>query len=145
MQGGGGLVAALTLQFGGIGIGLKYIALLHGQEYLVCLNAQSRLNLIYEIHKLYGLGATYIIYLPRDVVGTGLGNRLAVNHLDGALNYVINVCEVAAQVTVVEYLDGLSLADGRGKEHGCHVGAAPRTVYGKEPEAGGGQAVELAV
>ena len=55
VQGGGGLVAALALQLGGVGIGLEDIALLHGQEYLVGLYAQGALNLINEIHQLYRL------------------------------------------------------------------------------------------
>ena len=125
MKAGAGLVAALLFQLGGVGISLKHIALLHGQEYLVGLNAQRGLNLIYEIHKLHWLGATYIIYLPGNVVGALLCYGLMVYYLDGALRYIIYIGEVAAQVAVVEHLDGLTLADGGGKEHGCHIGTSP--------------------
>ena len=128
-----GLVAALGFELGGIGVGLVYVAGLHGQEVLLGRPAVSVFDFRNEIHELYGVAAADVVNLVGYVVRALGGIGHMVQRVDGTFGDVIDVGEVADHVAVVEHLDGLALGDGAGKKHGRHVGTSPRTVYGEEP------------
>ena len=128
-----GLVAALSFELGGVGVGLINIAGLHGQEIFLGRLAVSVFDFGYKVHELYGVAATDVVNLVGHVVGALGGIGYMVQRMDGAFGNVVDVGEVADHVAVVEYLDGFALGDGAGKEHGRHVGPSPRPVYGKEP------------
>jgi hypothetical protein len=46
---------------------------------------------------------------------------------------------------VVEHVDGTAFEDGLGEQEQGHVGTTPRAIHGEEAQAGGGQAVQVAV
>ena len=62
-----------------------------------------------------------------------------------AVDDVVDVGEVAAEIPVVEHLDGPPFDNRLHEEDGRHVGPAPRSVDGEEAQPGGGEAVEAAV
>jgi len=64
---------------------------------------------------------------------------------EDALHDVVDVGEVAAHPAVVVDVDGFAGEDGPGEEKEGHVGPAPGAVDGKEPQAGGRQAVEVRI
>ncbi len=48
-------------------------------------------------------------------------------------------------MAVVEHVNRLACQDLLGEDKQRHIRPAPGTVYGKEPQAGGGQVVQVAV
>ena len=60
-----GLVAALSFELGGVGVGLVHVAGLHGQEVFLGRFAVS----VFKVHKLYGVAAADVINLVGHVVG----------------------------------------------------------------------------
>jgi len=133
MQAPVGLIAALGFELGGIGVGLVNVTGLHGQEVFLGRLAVSVFDFGNKVHELYGVAAADIVNLVGHVVWALGGIGYMVQRMDGAFGNVVDVGKVADHVAVVEHLDGFALGNGTGKEHGRHVRAAPRTVYGKEP------------
>ena len=68
-----------------------------------------------------------------------------LHHAHDAFDNVIDECEVALALAVVENLDGLAGLELVGESEVRHVRAACRAVDGKEAEAGARNVVELAV
>ena len=62
-----------------------------------------------------------------------------------SLDNVINVCEVALAVAVIEYLDGLALTELVREAEICHIWTTGRTIDSEETEACRWDVVELAV
>ena len=62
-----------------------------------------------------------------------------------SLDNVINVCEVAFAVAIIENLDGFAFHQFVGKTEVCHVRATGWTINGEETETCAGDVVELAV
>ena len=128
-----GLVAALGFELGGIGVGLVHVAGLHGQEVFLGGLTVSVFDFGNKVHELYGVAAADVVNLVGHVVRALGGIGHMVQRMDGAFGDVVDLGEVADHVAVVEYLDGFTLGNRAGKEHGRHVGTSPRTVYGEEP------------
>jgi len=128
-----GLVAALGFELGGIGVGLVHVAGLHGQEVLFGRLAVSVFDFGDKVHELYGVAAADVVNLVGHVVRALGGIGHMVQSVNGAFGDVIDVGKVTDHVAVVEYLNRFALGNRAGKEHGRHVRASPRTVYGKEP------------
>src|SRR5207244_2284594 len=89
-------------------------------------------------------------FMVADVVDrvrrtVGIGRRTTVEHAHDPFDNVVDVSEVAAQLSVVEYADRLACEDGLREQHRRHVGPAPRPVHGKETKTSRGQPVEMAV
>ena len=68
-----------------------------------------------------------------------------VYHLYRTVYNVVYVSKVSDKVAIVEHVDFLSLADGRSKKHGCHVGTPPRTIYGEITQSCSFQPIEFTV
>ena len=127
-----GLIAALGFELGGIGVGLVHVAGLHGQEVLLGRLAVSVFDFGDKVHELYGVAAADVVNLVGHVIrALGCIGHM-IQRVDGAFGDVVDIGEVADHVAVVEHLDGFTLGNSAGKKHGRHVGAAPRTVNGKE-------------
>ena len=58
--------------------------------------------------------------------------RRFCHHANYSLYYVVDVCEVATQIAVVEYLYRLAVGNGVGEKRWCHVGTTVRTVNREE-------------
>ena len=78
--------------------------------------------------------------LPCRVGGGGL-----IKHVDDTFNNVVDVGKVTAVFAVVKDLDRLARQYGFGELEQRHVGSTPRAIDGKETQAGGGQAVQVAI
>ena len=65
----------------------------------------------------------------------------AHHHLDD----VVDVGEIPLHPALVEHLDRLPGQDRPGEQHRRNVGPAPGSVHGEKAQAGGGQAIEVAV
>ena len=139
------LVAHLTLQPGGVGVGLVYVSGLHRHEYLLGRTADRQLDLGDEIHKFDRMRASDVINPVRHAVGAVRTGRDMVEGADRAFDDIVYESEVADHVASVEHFDGLALGDGRRKEHRGHVRAAPRAVDSKEPQTGARDAVKLGI
>ena len=81
--------------------------------------------------------------LRPDVGRIGLGG--AVHDPDDPFDDVVHVGEVPLHLAVVEDVDGPPFEDGLGRTGRGHVRPPPGTIDGEEAQAGGGQAVEMAV
>ena len=75
----------------------------------------------------------------------GVRRRGPVEDSDDALDDIVDVGEVAPVPAVVEHVDGAVLEDVASEPEQRHVRAAPWSVDGEEPQAGGGDRVEMAV
>ena len=89
-----------------------------------------------------------MVALRRCVVPTMVsrvrGND-TTHHPYHPLDDIIDVGEIAAQVSVVVDVDGLAGKDALGKLEVGHVGTSPRTIHGKEAQSGAGDVVEVVV
>ena len=108
----------VTLQGGGIGIGGGHIAGLHRHQLLMRLKVvipgqhagtdQLLLQDVDKVQQVLGLTATDVVYcIGRD--GQAVFTRLLFgcfgHHTDNALDYIIDIGEVATAVAVVIDLD----------------------------------------
>lgn len=157
-EGGGGLEAEVALEGGGVGVGDGYVAGLHGHEAFVGLEVvvggkytggeKLFLKNLHEVKKVLGRVVADVV----DGIG-GLGKTVLASLALGSLGHdahhalddVVDVCEVALAVSVVEDLDRVAFEELVGEAEVCHVGTAGGTVDGEETQAGGGYVVELAV
>ena len=157
-EGGGGLVAEVGLEGGGVGIGHGNVSGLHGDEFLVGLEVivlredmgrdEFFLKDGDEVEEvLGGVVADVVDHVGRDgeAVFTILLLWGVLHDANNALHDVIDIGEVAHAVAVVEDLDGLTLAELVGEAKIGHVGTASGTIDGEETEAGGGDVVELGI
>lgn len=158
LERGRGLVAQVTLERRGVGVGDGNVAGLHGHELLVGLEVvvgrehallhQHALQRVDEVEQVLGVRVADVVDAVR-----GEGQPvLARLHLGGglhdttdALDDVVDVGEVAAAVAHVEDLDGVAAAQLLGEAEVGHVGPAHGTVDREEAQAGRGDGVELGV
>jgi hypothetical protein len=75
----------------------------------------------------------------------GIGRRHPVVHPQHGFDDVVHVGEVALHAAVVEDVDRPTFEDRPGEQEGRHVGSAPRAIDREEAQAGGRQAIEVAV
>ena len=154
LHGSGGLVADGSLQFVDVGVGVRYVPGLQGQQLLDGLLAHCSfdgLDIGRELHRVVvadveqppgGVagGGVRLVTVP---VGVGLGNLVA--DADHTFGDVGDVSEIPRVVAVVEHLDGFAFEDVPGEQEQRHVRPTPGAVHGEEAQAGGGQAVQVAV
>jgi hypothetical protein len=62
-----------------------------------------------------------------------------------SFRHIVDIGEVALHPALVEELDRTALDDRAGEDEHRHIGPIPRTVDRKEPQAGTGNAVEMAI
>ena len=124
----------------GVGVGFVDVARLHGHHFHNGPRAGHLLDGADEVGQPDGLGTADVV----DGMGYGRGRRIVEQEHD-ALGDVVDVGEVAPEVAVVEDPDGTVPDDGVHELDGSHVGAAPRTVDREEAQAGGADAVQVAV
>ena len=109
---------------------------------------QLLLQCLNEIQEILWLAAADVVHGVRrhgKAVLTGAFLRSLLHHTDDALDNVIHICEVPAAIAVVVNLDGLPLEELVGEAEVGHVGATGGAVDGEEPQAGGGDVIQLAV
>ena len=146
--------ADVTAQIVGVRAGCRYVASLHRQEFLGRGLAERLFERLDEDHQFDRLVVADVVdsvgraaasgsRVRRVEVGVGLGD--AIHDADRAFGNVVDVSEIAPHFAVVEDLDGAAGEDGLGKQPGRHVGTAPGAVNGEIAQAGGRQAVEVAV
>jgi hypothetical protein len=68
-----------------------------------------------------------------------------IEETEDAFDDIVDVCEVAAVMSVIEDVDGLSGQYAFREVEQGHVGSAPRTVYGKEPQSRRRHLKEMAI
>ena len=71
--------------------------------------------------------------------------RRALHDTDNTLDDVIHISEVTLAVSVIEYLDGLSLHQFVGETKIRHIRAAGRTIDGKEAKSCRGDIIEFGI
>ncbi len=139
--GGGGGEAGGRAEGGGVGVGLVYVAWLHGQEVFAGFASYGVLDAPDIIHKLGGLLVADVVYavwrgrcgrVGVCLVPIGIALRYDVDDAYHTFHDVVDIGEVAQHVAVVEDLDGAVVQDGVDEEEGRHVGASPRAVDGEE-------------
>ena len=140
-----GLVSALLVQVAGVGIGLVDITWLHRQEYFLGGFSVGLFQFRDEVHQFDGIRTSDIVNFGRHTVWTFFRLRQMVDDMHRSFGDVVDIGEVANHVTIIEHLDGLSLADGCGKKHGRHVWTSPRAVNGKEPKSCSSETVEFRI
>src|SRR5690606_40412759 len=101
------------------------------------------------IDQLYRALAANVADPPGRVAGRSTAipgqapGRCLVQQPGDGFDYVIDAGEIPPVTAVIEQPDRPPFADGMGKQHRRHVGATPGTVYGKKPQAGAGNGVEM--
>ena len=153
-----GLEAKVPLQRGGVRIGHRHIPGLHGHQLFMGLKiVVLRQNTgtdqlfrqdLYKIQQVFRIAVADVIHRVGgngQAVFPGLLLRRLPHHPEHTLHNVIDVGEIPLAVSVVEDFDGLSRPQLVGKAKVGHVRPSGRSVNGEEPQAGGGNVVELAV
>src|SRR5271170_4582684 len=83
-----------------------------------------------------------------DVVnpcGNASAGRSFVRNRNDSLDDIVDEGKVALHISMIEYCDRLAGEDRLHKEKRRHVRSPPRAVNRKEPKAGGGDLVQVAV
>ena len=81
----------------------------------------------------------------REAVLTVFLLRSALHHTHNSLHNIIHIGEIAAAVSVIEDLYGLSGAELIGKTEVCHIRSSGRAVHSKEAKTRGGNVVQLRI
>ena len=81
----------------------------------------------------------------REAVLTVFLLRSALHHTHNSFHNIIHIGEIAAAVSVIEDLYGLSGTELIGKTEVCHIRSSGRAVHGKEAKARGGNVVQLRI
>ena len=150
--------AIITLQPSTVCIGNRHIAGLHAYELSVafeiivlgqdtCTNEfflQGR-NVVQQVFGGASADVVDGVGRQRESVFAGLLFGSALHDTEYTFDDIVDVCEVALAVAVVEDLDGLACLQFLCGGEVEHVRAACRAVNGKEAEPGGRNIVELAV
>ena len=157
-EGGGGAEAEVLFQGGCVGEGRGDVAGLHGDELLMGLEVvvggkdacpdELFLEDADEVEQVLGGTVSDVVDLVgRDgqAVLACLDFRCVLHDADYAFDDIVDVCEVALAVAVVEDLYGFASAELVGEAEVSHVGPSGRAVDGEEAQAGGGDGVEFAV
>ena len=133
-----------------IGAGFKHVARLGGQQLGLGGAAEELLE---HLHEQQGFDRAVVAEIEdphgtvssrRPAGGGWVGRvlrRRIKEHFHDAIDDIAHVREIAEIPAMVEKREGPVLANGPGKEGRGHVGPAPRTVDGEEPQAGDMQAV----
>ena len=141
-------------ELGDIGAGRSHVPGLHRPQLLDGLSAERLLDGLDEAQQLDRRVVADIVEPIGRMAGAGIGARRietrvgsgrAIEHPRHPLDDVVDVGEVALHAAAVEDLDRLTAQDRAGEQRGRHVRPPPRPVHGEEPQAGGGQIVEMAV
>ena len=157
-QAGIGLEAEVLFQGLRVGVGYGHVARLHGNKLLVGLEVvvlgqdagtdQLFLKDSYEVKEVFGRVVADVVHLVRwdgQSVLTVPLLRGVLHDAHHSLHDVVDICEVALAVAIVEYLDGLAFNQFVGEAEVCHIGTTCRAIDGEEAEAGRGDVVELAI
>jgi hypothetical protein len=115
---------------------------LHGPEILSGHQAQGSLHRLDKFHKRHRL----IVANIQQAVGRAAGGWVRVGRVkrrvgcgglvsdaDDTFDDIVDIREIALEVSAVKDIDRPSLRDVICKECGRHVGATPRAVNGKKP------------
>lgn len=130
------MIINLLLQFCCVSVGLVNIAWLHGQVVLFRFSAKRLLYLTDEVHQFYRMRTTDVVDFHGETVSVWL--RKFVYHLYRSVHDVVDVGEVAYQVSIIEHINLFVTADSIGKQHGAISGRphGPYTVKKRKPVDG---------
>src|SRR5690554_8059225 len=153
-HGGGRLVVHIIDQVIYIGVGRRHVTGLHGQQVLLGLFADPLFDDLDKPGQLHRVIAANVVDAVRPLAGArvrlgtapvfvGLGD--VIQRTDDTLYNIVDVGEITLVMAVVEHINRFARQDLLGEDKQRHIRPAPGTVHGKEPQAGGGQVVQLAV
>lgn len=153
-----GLIAVVALERGRVRVCHGDIAWLHRDELFVRLEVvivrqNSRgdkllLENVDEVEQVFGVLVAYIVDRIRrngQTVFAVLALRCALHDAHNALDYIVDVCEVALAVAVVENADCLAAQKLVGEAEIRHVRAACGSVDREEAESRRGDIIELRI
>jgi hypothetical protein len=95
---------------------------------------------VVEAVRRFAAGRVWALAAP---VWIGRGDGIQGPH--HAFNDIVNIGEVALVLAVIEDIYGLARQDVLGKQEQSHVGPPPRAIHREKAQAGGGQAIQMAV
>ena len=157
-QAGIGLEAEVLFQGLRVGVGHRYIARLHGHEFLVGIEIiilgehtgtdQFFLQDGHAVEEVFGrvvADGVYFVWWDGQSVLAVLLLGGVLHDAHHSLHDVIDIGEVALAVAIIENLDGVAFHQLVGEAKVSHVGTAGGAIDGKEAEAGRGDVVELRV
>ena len=144
-EGGLGDITIVGKEFGGVSPSAVNISGLHSCIFLDGFAPEVLLQQGDKAHERHG-GAVPDVVNDGGSAGIVFACALGVvDDLLDAVDDVVDVSEVAGKFAVVEYFYRLPVSNGIGKKEGCHVGASPRSIDGKEAQSDGLDAVEVGV
>lgn len=138
-----GLEVEVADEVGYVGVGLVYVAGLHGEVFLLRFLPDGFFQRADKVHELFRLVVADVVHLVP--VSHVVRLRGIAEHILHAADDVVDVGEVAVHIAVVVNLDGFAPDNFIGEFEIRHVRAAEGAVYSEEAQARGGDAVEMAV
>src|ERR1700761_3252450 len=80
-----------------------------------------------------------------DPIGRTLSTRSVIGYSHNTTHNVVDVSEIAAHVTIVEYADGFARKNRLHKQESEHIRPSPGTVHGEESQTRCRNRVQMAV
>ena len=148
------LVVELLDEVGDVGVGIRNVARLQGQHFHIGLPTQGLLQRGDIVHEFDRTVVADVVDPPGGHAGARIGlcavpGRIrrgrTIEHTNHAFDDVVDVGRIAPVPAVVEDRYLLAGEDGLGEFEQGHVGATPGAIDGEEAQAGGGQAIQMAV